>query len=68
VRDILGLRFEDEVHLVFEVSPGKHKTRIKRLKSGPEIYDTEADPDLRGFVKAGQRITATASRPESASA
>jgi bifunctional DNA-binding transcriptional regulator/antitoxin component of YhaV-PrlF toxin-antitoxin module len=63
VRDILGLKEEDEVHLVFEISPREQKTRIKQLKSGPEIYDTEENPDLREFVKAGQRIKVTASRP-----
>lgn len=68
VRDIPGLEFEDEVHLVFEVSPGEQETRTKQLKSGPEIYDTEENPDLREFVKAGQRITVTASHPNSAGA
>jgi bifunctional DNA-binding transcriptional regulator/antitoxin component of YhaV-PrlF toxin-antitoxin module len=64
VRDILGLNFEKEVHLVIENSTGQRRTRVKQLKSGPEIYDTEANPDLREFVKAGQRIKVTASRSQ----
>jgi hypothetical protein len=63
IRNILGLKYEDNVHLVFEVSPGEQETRIKQSKSGPEIYDIEANPDLRRFVKAGQRIKVTVSRP-----
>jgi hypothetical protein len=48
--DIHGLREEDDVHLVFEVSSGKQETRIKQLKSGAEIYDSEEN---LAFAKAG---------------
>ena len=64
VREALGLGEEDKVRLVIETPSGERHTLDKELKSGAEIYG----PDVRELVEPGQRITVTASRPESAGA
>jgi hypothetical protein len=62
VCDILKLKEEDRVRPIFDTPSGEQVSRDKQLKSGLEIYDTKNDPDLREFIKAGERITVTASR------
>ncbi len=58
VREILGLKSKSLVSLIIETPYGKYEG-VKTLKSGPEIYGR----DLPQYVKAGQRIKVTASRP-----
>ena len=58
VLKILGLE-EGDIKLVIEAQ-GESRMFLTQLRSGHEIYR----PDIREYIKAGDRIRVIASRPE----
>lgn len=58
VCDILDLEPGEEIALIIKSEKGILSVQ-KKLASGTEIYG----PDIREFVKQGERIVVTASRP-----
>jgi hypothetical protein len=59
VCDLLRLQDEDYIALVIKSADGVKFKTTKKLSSGKEIYG----PEISEHVKAGDRITVTASRP-----